>query len=119
YMLLALVLLAAGAVTLVSIVLYLLIRRRVPRSWCALLMVIGLAGLVLTVPVSSLRAAVLAVPVPNRQFASGTRDGLLGVTGIIYELGVPDGALILVGLALLGRSLVSAKPRPLPRDDWA
>jgi hypothetical protein len=106
YWLPALVILLGGLVTLIVIVGYMLVRRRIPRSWCVLLLLIGILAIALGFSAPSIQASIQAVLVPPGRFASSTRDGLLIATNMLTGAAQPGALYLASGLALLVWSLL-------------
>src|SRR5450432_3660221 len=88
-----------GLITLVAILVFALIRRRVARTWSVLLLVVGAINASLLLAAIQLQNAIAAVGV-------AARDSLVGATNALTYIALFGGVLALIALALLVWSFV-------------
>ncbi len=89
---------------LATTAIYLVARRRTPRSWLVFLIIVGAAAIPLALAAAQAQNALLAIPAPD--FGSSARDGLLAGVDMLNSIVLLVGASALIGLALLVWSLV-------------
>jgi hypothetical protein len=106
YWLIGPVAVSMALLTLIAIIVYMVARQRIPRSWCLFLLLAGAVASVLILVAQNIQTAIAAVPVSPNPFANSTHDSLVIEANTLAQMGELGGVLAVVGLILLVWSLL-------------